>query len=389
MLGLLLASSLNFDLVYILIYLLLLAAFCIAGDNVSRGDSYWKNALICCVLFILVVGTRYERGNDYKHYVDVYAKNLDLHQVLFQYLNTFLRDVMSIGKYFIFYIYAIPFILSGFKFLKNYKKYARWLFPTFFMAMLYFEEYEIRQALSFSFVFLFMDEFMSCRHTIKRKIILITLYSIITLSIHSANLIFLFVFIVTYFFIKKVITYKVTIPLLVFSSYFFSEYYDISYINPILNLFANSGNEKFAHYTAGNAAEAWFGESALQLENARNPLIKFFDLLGNSALFYFSYRYIKYNVTQKGHVLVTLTNLYIIGDIFKQAFLYLEILNRMSTLFQRMWFLPFAIVLYRIKVNKLTSMETLAFGLIFFVLYDFFKYVFAQDVGRTFFLWNI
>ena len=37
---------------------------------------------------------------------------------------------------------------------------------------------------------------------------------------------------------------------------------------------------------------------------------------------------------------LSFTNMYILGYCGKQAFLYLEILNRMSGLFQRMWFFP-------------------------------------------------
>lgn len=55
-----------------------------------------------------------------------------------------------------------------------------------------FEEYEIRQALSFSFVFLFLDEFIS-NDTNGKKIIWCGVWVLLTFSLHSANIFLLFV----------------------------------------------------------------------------------------------------------------------------------------------------------------------------------------------------
>lgn len=117
----------------------------------------------------------------------------DIKQPFFRSINTFFREFLSIGKYAIFYIYAIPFILCGFKFLKNFAIHAKWYFPLFLVSMLYFEEYEIRQALSFSFVFLFLDEFIS-NDTNGKKIIWCGVWVLLTFSLHSANIFFYYLF---------------------------------------------------------------------------------------------------------------------------------------------------------------------------------------------------
>lgn len=49
-------------IIYIFINLLLLLTFVLGGYNIKRGGSYWKNALSCSFVFILVMGTRYGRG---------------------------------------------------------------------------------------------------------------------------------------------------------------------------------------------------------------------------------------------------------------------------------------------------------------------------------------
>ena len=158
---------------------------------------------------------------------------------------------------------------------------------------------------------------------------------------------------------------------------------------PILNFLGSTGNEKFAQYTQGNAAEAWFGDSALQLDNARNPIIKILDFIANSSLMYFSYRYVKAKRSIKRRSCVTLTNLYIFGDISKQAFLYLEILNRMAGMFQRMWFVPFVIIVSHSRFTKLSLIEKVLWIMMIFLFYDFLKYIFAPDKDMTLFLWNV
>lgn len=253
--------------------------------------------------------------------------------------------------------------------------------------MTYFEEYEIRQALSFSFVFLFMDTFLNIRQLNRKKVSELALYFMGTLLIHSANILFIIVFLGFIYGYRKVINYKVAIPLLLFCAYFFVKYYDISYIMPILNLLGGL-NQKFAQYSQGNAAEAWFGTDAFQLENARNPLIQFMEIVGNSSLFYFSYKLIKNKNTVKDKSILSFTNMYILGYCGKQAFLYLEILNRMSGLFQRMWFFPLSVVLTTIRFSKLSLIEKIMYISMIFVMYDYLKYLFFPNPNMDMFLWD-
>ena len=416
MINMCLAANVNFDPIYIILNLLLLFVFFVAGSNVSQGDSYWDNALLCVITFVFVLGSRYMRGHDYAHYIDAYLHGDKGHEFLFTWMNKSLQEVVGVSKYMIFYIYAIPFILAGFKFLQNFRKESIWMFPVFLIAMIYFEEYEIRQAFGFTFVFLFLDEIINKNHTKKKKILICLIYILLSIGIHSANILFIVAVILLFFLLKSVISWQITIPCLFFASYIFPELYDISYINPILNILGASGNAKFEQYTQGNAAEAWFGETALQMENARNPIIKVLDFFANSALFYFSCKlydrkkrilgyiriirtkhprfYYSFNMLMERNIskeilIVTLINLYIIGDIAKQAFLYLEILNRLAGMFQRMWFVPFVLVIFSLRFSKLNVVEKLAYCMMLFLFYDYAKYLFAPIEGYTKFLWDI
>ena len=387
MFHLFLASTINIDIIYVLLNLILLFVFIIAGINVSQRQPFWGNALICSVFFVLVVGSRYGRGVDYFHYASVFIHDEDIKQPFFRTFNTFFREVLSIGKYAIFYVYAIPFIFCGFKFLKNFAKHAKWLFPLFLVSMLNFEESLIRQAFSFSFVFLFLDEFIS-NDAKGKKIIWCSVWILLVYSFHSANIFFIVCFLGIYCSCKSVISWKIAIPALFFASYFFADYYDISLLQPILNLLSGT-NEKFSHYIEGDAAEAWFGNSALQLENARNPVIKVLDFIAHSSVFYFACKVLNNRDLANKQVILSMTNIYIIGDIARQAFLYLELLNRMSGMLQRMWIFPFAMVMVYIPFYSLKGIEKIAYLFTYFLLYDYAKYLFAPPLGMTKFLWDI
>ena len=112
------------------------------------------------------------------------------------------------------------------------------------------------------------------------------------------------------------------------------------------------------------------------------------EIVGNSSLFYFSYKLIKNKNTVKDKSILSFTNMYILGYCGKQAFLYLEILNRMSGLFQRMWFFPLSVVLTTIRFSKLSLIEKIMYISMIFVMYDYLKYLFFPNPNKDMFLWD-
>lgn len=156
---------------------------------------------------------------------------------------------------------------------------------------------------------------------------------------------------------------------------------------PILNTLGGM-NQKFHDYISGDSAENWFGREAFQMGNARNNLVLLLEIIGNASLFYFSCKVVKNESGSKSKVCVTLTNLYILGVCGKQAFLYLELLNRMSELFRQMWFLPLAMVLSSVKFSKLSSLQKIMYLSMFSVSYTYIKYLLAPQDGMVLFLWD-
>lgn len=250
--------------------------------------------------------------------------------------------------------------------------------------MTYFEEYEIRQALGFSFVFLFLDEFYNQHHKKIFKAFLMFFYTVCVFNVHSANIFFIIFFFAIIKFHPNHFNSKISIIALIFCAYAFINFYDFSYVSGFLGALSNV-NDKFAHYTAGNAAELWFGESAFQLENKRNPIVLFCEIFGNSSLIYFSYKTIHID---KGRNFEIFANLFILGECGRRAFLYLELLNRMSGLFERMYFIPLSFVLYNIDWKELRTIEKIMYLSMVFVIYDYLKYLLFPNELMTSFLWN-
>ncbi|UVO85294.1 hypothetical protein NXV32_17315 [Bacteroides fragilis] len=68
----------------------------------------------------------------------------------FSVINELLR-IVGINEYSCFMVYAFTFALCAMIFMKDYRTYARYMFPLFLIGFMNFEESMIRQAFSYSF----------------------------------------------------------------------------------------------------------------------------------------------------------------------------------------------------------------------------------------------
>ena len=373
---------------YLLLNALLLATFSICGYRVSRGSIYWANALICIVVYVFVLGSRYGRGNDYFHYLGIYYYGLNFEQKLFTWFNDYLKSINT-NPLFIFYYYAIPYIIGAMVFLYQYKKYAAYMFPLFLVATIFFEEYQIRQAVSFSFVYLclyemFRQENVSFIHgTTYRKYFLIPLYLFIIYHVHTASFYLLLFIIFAYYSYHKIIPLKISIPLYIIGSFVISSMHDLSFLNPIIDYFSTQ-HERFERYAEN--ADKWFSAEGYNSIYTRNFIVKIFETIGHISLFVLSRKYILGCCNSRG--IVCLTNVFIIGSIFRQSFINLEILNRMGGNYAMFWFVPLSVVLYHRKQLKTTFFEKLCFWGLLFWAYDYLKYLFMRG-EMTRFIWDI
>lgn len=384
------------DLDFIILNIFLLLVFTIAGMLVNRGYSYFKSSLTCVLAFSLIEGARYMRGNDYAHYLDVYNYDLEDGQKLYTWFCDLLK-YFGVPDYLSFFFYALIFSTCLFIFLYRYKKGAQLIFPLALIALLFFHEFMIRQELSYAFVFLYLSSLFSMSselHIYKHKLrfkwcrnyylhlALCMLFATCALSIHTGNFFVILILTILYCFKIEAISWKISVPILIFAAYVFPFLIDLSGLEPILNvLFSES--DKLSSYTG--RFDFWFGQEAMNDEYTRKPVVMVYELLGHFSLMYLFCRI--NSKTAFSLPVKTLFNGYVVGIIVLNAFRNLEILNRMGYVFYIMWFIPLSGVLLLSRRVRLHKWERFLYIFLTFFAYDYLKYIFVNN-EMTLFLWD-
>lgn len=382
-------NNFSLDLDYLFVTILLVFVYYFAGNNISKGDKFWQNSILCVVSMIFAMGVRYGRGYDYLHYIDVYKYNLEDRQLLFSWINQVLKCIKT-QPFEIFAYYAIPFSVFSLILLSRYKIYAKYLFPLFVVGWLQIEESTIRQILGFSFGFvylfyLFKIDFNNIRKALKLRLLaLCVVFLICSFSIHSANVITLAFITVVYLFIKKPIDYKITIPLYLVGALVISRMNDTSFLNPFLTLLS-SQDDKFSQYASN--ADIWFGKAGYSERYTANFIIRFFDITSCCGIFFLGYKLLAM-LQNLDKSIVGLYNVYVLGSIFYVSFANYELINRITRYFYAFWVFPVALIFYYRKDLIKDSTSQIAYVSCFGVFIYFLRYLFLKG-DQTLFLWDI
>ena len=347
--------------------------------------------LPCILLFTLVQGCRYMRGNDYQHYIEVFNGDTpDTTGFLFIGINDTAK-LLGFNAYSVFLIYSFVFILCATHFLKEYKAYAKWIFPLFIMAYMQFEEYMIRQAFSYSFFFLYMNSLFkikpkSVKHIWrknKKSIFLCIFWGIICLNIHSANIVNILIVTGLYIFMHKPLHYSITIPIYLLCVYVLPKIFDFSILQPILDIF--SRHNELASAYAENSSK-WFSSEGMNELYTRNVAVQAIEALGTSTLLYLGYKTILcHRVGQS--INATLFNSFFIGISILSLFRNLEILNRIGQVLAYSWIFPVSLVLHY-KTPRWSKFDKLVSIFLVWFAYEFLKYLFFPPTDKTAFIWD-
>lgn len=377
-------------LVYIIINLLLFWVFVVVGKSIEYHPkkNFWRLYTPVIVAYTLILGIRYNRGADYKHYQDVFNWNLDADKKLFTFLNDLLK-VIGIDDIGIFFVYSFIFIcLSGFL-IKEYRNFAKWLLPMFLAANIYFNEWFISQGLGLSFVLLFCAFLFNTEINVKKKVYLCVLSALCAFSIHSGNLFNLFIVTVLYFVYDKPFDWRICIILYLFSSYYFQYHTDFTLINQML-VYINGLDSRMDEYI--KRGDDWFSNYAIHDDYYRNGFLKTLQTLGECSFFYFANMAFKsenvFLCLEKRRCLIVLFNMFVIGSILGQMFFAVEILKRIATSFYLVWCFPLAYVVRVVNFNKLSVSLKILYCFMFWFGYEYLKYIFYRVDGVYTFLWD-
>lgn len=381
------------DPLYLLLNMVLLGTFAICGINITHGENYWKNAFWCIIVFTLILGARYMRGNDYEHYLDVYDFDMESDEKLYSLLCRCL-NFLGVNHFMQFFIYALIFSSALMVFLYRFNQYACWLFPLSIVAFIFFHEYMIRQELSYAFVFLYLDRLFSVRIFIRNHKLIIPrsviknityciVFAVCTASIHSGNIPVLMLFTLFYFLYSRPISWKISIPVILISTYVLNRLYDLSSLNSALELIAGT-NEKMSSYA--NRFDFWFGADAAKDEYTRKWYILIWEMAGHCSLFYLGWKMLKNTVTNKS--IATIFNCYVFGAVFINLFRELEILNRIGYVFNMWWFVPVGLLIAKFNNLNLHKWEKCLYAFLTFFFYDYLRYLLLRQ-DMTMFLWDM
>ena len=382
--------QIDFD--YILINIFLLGMFIDAGRNIASGNRQFPGVLACVIFFSVVLGMRYGRGNDYFHYIDVFIDDLEPTQKFFTAFNKVLK-FFSVSPFAIFFFYAFFFIKAGLLLVNNFKSLGKYLYPFFLIAFISFEEFCIRQAFGFSFVFLYiisLHQFFI--EKTKKRLFLTFIFATIAYSIHSANIIEITLITIIYLFSFVQFPWKHLVLFYLFSKYFVPNFFDFSWLNQMLTFLSDS-DSKFEHYV--EASEYWFTNDAVDGIYSRNYFISILESVANCALIYLSTVILKrmdfyYENSLKNNykLVITLFYCYFWGTCLLQMFHNLELFRRVFNPLYYFWCVPLAFIM-TYKSQFLTKTEQkMLIPIWLFWGYEYFRYLFMRN-GQTLFLWDI
>lgn len=248
--------SLGDPIIYWLLRILLLVTLMICGWGITyQGKRYFKvYALIAGIMYSLIQGLRWNRGQDYPHYYsDLIGKwETPNPELLYEGIVNFLSNILYLPYWVSFIIYSALLISAFLLILKQMPNVAVWALPLFFI-MTGSSENIIRQYLAVSFVIYAYNAYLS--NNIKSTII----FLICVPFIHTSGLFAVFFFML---FANIKVEKKLKNPWILLSIYvllFFM--WDNSYFSFLTDFLQNINfGEEYKMRSYLDNSERWFSE---------------------------------------------------------------------------------------------------------------------------------
>ena len=334
------------------------------------------------IVYSLIEGLRYGRGNDYFEYkflyenaLSVFNHNDENYEYLFTLINYILRgaNIPYYGAFIVYSFLTLFFIVLGLRKL-SISGICKYALPLFLIATLFQSENIVRQTISFSMCFAAICYFIRGSK--------ITYFVLIALSLgfHNSAIIVFLVSLLLFCVKGKLPPLKLVIIL-----------YMISWIvgRSILPKFSQIFTviplpvkyERFTYNT-----DFWFsGEEIVTQFSTITMARSIINSIGILVLGYYIFK--KY----KKQDLYIFLNLFIVGAIFNQFTIGVQLLTRITTLFYNFQFIVLGLILYYFfKYEKLKrNWHTLLVAIVCInQLYNYFIPIFNSAAGAMF-IWDL
>jgi len=375
-------------IIFLLLNFILIFVFIKVGKLFSYKKNKFHVFLPCVISFTLILGARYLRGNDYRHYQDLYNHGMVYEQKLFSIINNILH-IISVSDTEVFFVYAFIFIVCAYPMLKIYSEVYKWIIPLFIPAFILMEEVLVRQALAYSFIFLFIAYINSNNITNYKKIIYCIVCAIATTLIHTACILPIVLILIFFCIRLSVFPLRLTLPIYLFFVIYFRYNVNFAYLNKLFLLV--EGIDHFDVYVDEN--NSWFANDAINWAFERNKYLKPIEVVASLAFLYLGYKYLpllKNRINDiKYKSIISFYNITFIGMCIYQGCFLMEIPRRIGEMFYVFWFIPMAYILYIINKNKLNIFQKILYYSMGFFIYPYVKYLFFNDSQVPYlFLWD-
>jgi len=338
---------------HIILFSLLFLIFFLWGKytcDVKNDKIFWLLAIIPIASYSLIVGSRYMWGVDYIVYKSIYELPFieQETQVAFTWLN---NGLIALGFNYVgaFIVYSLIFIMGVLLFLRDYGKSAKYMYAFVVPFTMAFATTFIRQGVALGFGFMALHFFQS------RKWLWMLFFVITALSIHFAVVIILIPLCLIYFFVKRPLNWKITIP----AYLFFALLFDVNKITFIANYIQVLPIPSlFSHYLEN--ADQWFGQDAIQEQWNQTTFALIMSSMFNVFIIYLGFVALKLRPQKQ---VTYIYNAMVIGMIVVRAVFNIELLRRTVTPFEMLSFIVLGYILYCYKKREINPIKLTKKGL--------------------------
>lgn len=359
---------------HILLYIILFSVFflfCKKNVFCKTEKTFWKLAIFPILCFALIEGCRYGRGPDYPAYRYRFEHIIpEQEPQKFFLLLMQVLDALGLNYVGLFIVYALIFCAGTFFFIRrtfNYKD-AQWMYMLMLFSMLVKSESMIRQYIAMPFVFISLSAIF------RKKWIEAVVCLIIAMNIHSGTMVMYPFVLLFYFFCKKLIPIKYTIPLLVLTYYVIPSgtFSDAGIkLLGVLNLSA-LGNENLVNYVEDS--DRWLGADSFLDDAQQTFFTKTLQFIFDITTITVSYKALKLGYN---NIVAVFFNVISVGFILERSFFGYEIFQRITGQLYIFWFIPLGYALHVYCRLPYCSKEkkTMNVLLLLAVAYQVFYYV--------------
>ena len=381
-------TGIKFD--FCILFTILFVIFIYAGRHISANSakinnskSYWHYSFLAIIFYSLIVGLRYARGRDYLWYKFQYENVLNPpveQEPLFMLFNKIFY-FLDFPYWLVFIIYSLIWIYLFFLFFKHFQYLGTWGVPMLFLSSVGFTETAIRQAVAMAFVLPVITSLF------EKKWKNACVWSLISILIHTASAITIFLILFVFFFIKR----KINVWIAILAYLFFAYIWDVSNIDIIANYISliDLGSNKMNSYIENS--DKWFSSDGINIEEyQQGGFAKFALALFSISVFYLGSKSIDRLSSGKKDNSIFFYNIFIIASIATQAFFMLEILRRMFVSLYIFWAMVVASIFYVYPIKKKKSIRITVIE--FIILFYIFSYFIIKNrylLPSQMFVWDI